>query len=192
MLWLAVPVARGQTGAAHTARPTKGQVPGQGSAEDTPGHIRQTFHDKDRKIIKEVYQVKDTVRNVPHGRYVSYFLNGKVESRGQFTNNETSGVWEFYYETGKLKMRGILFKGANYGMWEYFFESGQKSMEGIINGRDREGEWKMYYEDGQLKETGSYERNQRQGHWTTHFEDDVLKGEIDYDDDRSLWETPLL
>ena len=172
--------------------PAKGLIPAQTTKRtettaSTSGPTRQTFHDKEKKIIKEVYQVKDAVTNVPHGHYVSYFLNGKVESRGQFTNNETSGVWEFYYETGKLKMRGILFKGANYGMWEYFYESGQKSMEGIINGRDREGEWKAYYEGGHLKEIGSYKKNQRQGHWTTHFEDGILKGEINYDDDNGRY-----
>lgn len=154
---------------------------------EAPGFTTQTYHDRDKKIVKEVYQVKDTLRKIPHGRYVSYFINGNMESRGQFTNNETSGVWEFYFETGKLKMRGILFKGANYGKWEYFFERGQKSMEGIINGRDREGEWKTYYESGHLKEVGSYEKNQREGHWKSFFEDGTLKGEIDYSDDHGRY-----
>lgn len=166
--------------------PAAGRVAGQPAAAlNSPAvhYTQSTYHDQDKKFIKEVYQVKDTVRNVPHGHYVSYFLNGKPESRGQFTNNETSGVWEFYFETGKLKMRGILFKGANYGLWEYFFESGKKSMEGIINGRSREGEWKMYYENGQLREVGSYDNNSRNGTWRTYFEDGALKGVIDYADD---------
>jgi antitoxin component YwqK of YwqJK toxin-antitoxin module len=147
------------------------------------GVMRQTYHDREKKHIKEVYQVQDTVKNTLHGRYLSYYLNGKTESKGQFTENETSGTWEFFYETGKLKMRGILFKGANYGLWEYFFESGQKSMEGIIYGRNREGEWKTYYENGQVKEIGEYKSNKRIGHWKAYFEDGVLKGEIDYSED---------
>ncbi|MBL0744535.1 toxin-antitoxin system YwqK family antitoxin [Chryseolinea lacunae] len=147
------------------------------------GITRQTYHDAERKHLKEVYQVKDTLKNVLNGHYISYFLSGKIESKGQFTNNETSGVWEFYYETGNLKMRGILFKGANYGMWEYFFESGRKSMEGIIYGKNREGEWKTYYETGQLKETGEYKSGKHIGRWKTYFEDGPLKGEIEYVDD---------
>ncbi|MDH4090757.1 MAG: toxin-antitoxin system YwqK family antitoxin [Cyclobacteriaceae bacterium] len=147
------------------------------------GLMRQTYHDPEKKKLKEVYQVQDTIRNIPHGRYISYYLNGNVESKGLFDNNETSGIWEFYYETGKLKMRGILFKGANYGMWEYFFESGQKSMEGIIYGKMREGEWKTYYENGQVKEVGTYENNKHVGPWKTFFEDGALKGEIEYADD---------
>lgn len=147
------------------------------------GVTRQTYHDKERKHIKEIYQVKDTIRNILHGRYISYYLNGSIESKGQFAGNETTGVWEFYYETGKLKMRGILFKSANYGMWEYFYESGQKSMEGIINGKDREGEWKMFYENGQVKEAGEFKNDKRTGLWKAYFEDGVLKGEADYTDD---------
>lgn len=147
------------------------------------GYTRQTYHDLKKTQVKEIYQVKDTIRNILHGRYISYHVNGMLESKGQFTNNETTGVWEFFYETGNLKMRGILRQNANYGLWEYFYESGQKSMEGTVNGKNREGEWKMYYENGQVKEKGEYEKNKRVGLWTSYFEDGVLRGEIDYTDD---------
>ena len=80
------------------------------------GVTRHTYHDPGRKNLKEVYQVKDTIRNILHGKYISYYVNGTIESKGQFTNNETSGIWEFYYETGKLKMRGILKQNTNLGL----------------------------------------------------------------------------
>lgn len=145
--------------------------------------IRQTYHDREKRYIKEVYQVKDTVRNILHGRYVSYFLNGNIESKGYFSNNETTGIWEFFYESGNLKMRGALRQNSNYGLWEYFYESGQKSMEGTVNGKVREGEWKMYYENGQIKEIGVYTNNKRTGLWQSFYEDGARKGEIDYKDD---------
>jgi uncharacterized protein len=144
---------------------------------------RMTYHDGQKKNIKEFYQVKDTIKNILHGRYISFFVNGNPESKGQFINNETTGIWEFFYETSNLKMRGVLRQNSNYGVWEYFYESGQKSMEGTINGKSREGEWKMYYENGQLKEVGSYENNKHIGLWNYYFEDGALKGEIDYVDD---------
>lgn len=148
------------------------------------GFTRQTYHDAARKSIKEIYQVKDTIHNVLHGRYISYFLNGNVEAKGNFSNNETNGVWDFFYESGNLKMRGILKQSANYGVWEYFYESGQKSMEGTINGKNREGLWTMYYENGKVKERGEYINNRRDGVWKTFYEDGVtLRGEITYSDD---------
>ncbi len=149
----------------------------------TQGFTRQSYHDPEKKNLKEVFQVKDTILNVLHGHYESYYLNGSIESKGQFTNNETTGIWEFYYETGKLKMRGILRQNSNYGLWEYFNESGQKSMEGTINGKNREGEWKSYYEDGQLKDIGNYKANKRIGVWKTYFEEGILKAEGEYVDD---------
>lgn len=147
------------------------------------GFTRYTYHDAAKKNIKEVYQVKDTFQNVLHGRYVSYFLNGVVESTGQFVNNETAGVWEFYFETGGLRMRGVLKQNSNFGKWEYFYENGNKSMEGTVNGKNREGEWKIYYESGELKEQGEYLANKRTGHWLTFFEDGSRRGETEYIDD---------
>ena len=116
------------------------------------GVMRYVYYDAARKNVKEIYQVKDTVQNILQGRYISYFLNGNIESKGQFINNETTGVWEFYFETGNLRMRGILRQSSNYGTWEYFFENGVKSMEGTVDGKKKEGEWKIYYESGDMKE----------------------------------------
>lgn len=147
------------------------------------GVTRYTYHDKEKKNIKEVYQVKDTLTNIFQGRYISYYLTGGVESKGQFVNNETTGVWEFYYETGNLKMRGILRSNSNFGNWEYFYESGQKSMEGTIDGKQKHGVWKLYYESGDLREQGEYVNNKRNGLWTAYFEDGTKKGEINYTND---------
>lgn len=145
--------------------------------------LRRTYHDKNRKDLKEVYQVQDSISNVLNGRYISYFVNGNVESRGQFRNNETVGVWEFFYETGNLKMRGLLKQNSSYGTWEYFYESGKKSMEGSINGKERDGLWKMYYESGALREEGEFDKNKHTGRWVYYFEDGSKRGEIEYEDD---------
>jgi antitoxin component YwqK of YwqJK toxin-antitoxin module len=147
------------------------------------GIMRKTYHDKDRKNIKEIYFVTDTISNTLEGKYISYYLNGLMESKGQFVKNETAGVWEFFYESGGLKMRGILKQNSNYGLWEYFYESGEKSMEGTINGRNREGKWTFYYENGQIKETGEFVQNKREGLWLSYFEDGVRKGEVVYAND---------
>lgn len=151
------------------------------------GFTRYTYHDQAKRNLKEVYQVKDTVTNTPNGTYLSYFLNGNIESKGQFMNGETAGVWEFYYETGGLKMRGIVRQNSNYGLWEYFYENGNRSMEGVIQGRSKEGDWKIFYESGELKETGRFMDNKRQGFWRTYFEDGVIKGEIEYKEDNGRY-----
>jgi len=147
------------------------------------GFKRYTYHDEAKQQVKEVYMVRDTIQNVLHGSYLSYFINGVIESKGQFVNNETAGMWEFYFETGNLRMRGVLRQNSNYGRWEYFYENGNKSMEGLINGQNKEGEWKIYYEGGKLKEQGEYLANKRSGLWMTYFEDGSKRGETQYVDD---------
>jgi antitoxin component YwqK of YwqJK toxin-antitoxin module len=148
--------------------------------------LRKTWHDADRRLLKEVYQVKDTVRNIRHGRYTSYFLNGSVESTGFYENNQPVGLWEFFYENGNLKMRGQLKNGTNAGYWEYFFENGGKSMEGTMNGHVREESWTYYYEGGAVKETGAYRSGKRHGLWLWYFEDGVRRAEGDYTEDYAV------
>ncbi|MCX7637900.1 MAG: hypothetical protein N2044_08660 [Cyclobacteriaceae bacterium] len=145
--------------------------------------IRKTWHDAGKQFIKEIYQVKDTLRNIRHGRYTSYYINGNIESQGYFQNNQSTGIWEFFYESGNLKMRGALQNNTNAGHWEFFYENGKKSMEGVMNGRLREGKWNYYYEDGPLKETGSYVAGKRQGIWKSYYEDGTLKSDGEYTDD---------
>ncbi|MGK7392326.1 MAG: hypothetical protein ACNS60_18375 [Candidatus Cyclobacteriaceae bacterium M2_1C_046] len=145
---------------------------------------RYTYHDGSRQKLKEIYHVRDTFSNILEGPYMSYYLNGNIESKGEFKNNETAGVWEFYYETGKLKMRGALKDNSNYGKWDYFYENGNKQMEGTIINRKREGPWKMYYESGELKSEGNFVDNKRSGFWKFYFEDGKLKGEITYEDNK--------
>jgi len=141
---------------------------------------RYTYHDDEENQLKEVYQVRDSGNNILDGKYISYYLNGNIESQGQFEDNETVGSWDFYYETGKLKMTGTLKPNSNDGYWEYFYENGNKSMEGEISNQKRRGEWKIYYESGELKEQGTFRENKREGLWETYYEDGSLKGEINY------------
>lgn len=142
--------------------------------------LRYVYHDEDKSKLKEMYYVQDTISNVLEGKYLSYYINGNIESEGQFINNETVGKWKFYYETGKQKMVGVVKRNSSDGFWEYFYESGIKSMEGEISNQKRRGEWKIYYESGRLKEKGSFVNNKREGPWQEFFEDGQVKGEVDY------------
>ncbi len=142
---------------------------------------RETFHDPENTLLKESYYVKDTISNILEGPYRSFYLNGEPESRGQFLNNEATGVWEFYYETGILKTRAQVKAGnGNDGYYEYFYESGEKSMEGFVKGQQQSGLWKFYYENGGLKEEGNFTDGLRHGSWKGYFEDGQLSCTTSY------------
>jgi uncharacterized protein len=57
--------------------------------------VRKTYHDAEQKQVKEIYHVRNNQTNILEGPYTSFHLNGKIESKGQFTNNATAGLWEF-------------------------------------------------------------------------------------------------
>jgi uncharacterized protein len=157
----------------------------QWSFSQTPALVKQmTFHDKNNLKLKEVFYTTDSTGAVFQGPYVSYHINGSINSRGAFEQNNTVGIWEFFYENGNLKMRGALREGSNIGPWEYFFENGGKNMEGTIENGLREGEWKFYYENEALRIRGNFVKGKRQGLWRFYYEDGKLKGEITYDRDR--------
>ncbi len=147
---------------------------------------RYTYHDGDSSNLKEVFSVKEDSRNILEGKYISYYLNGNIESEGQFQSNDPVGEWKFYYETGKLKMKMEVLKPEE-GLWQYFYESGVKSMEGRIVKNKREGNWKLYYENGALKSTGDFLNNRLDGPWQFYFEDGKLKGEAEYMGGKGLY-----
>ncbi|MEQ8242526.1 membrane-binding protein [Fulvivirga sp.] len=149
--------------------------------------LRYVYHDEDKSKLKEMFYVRDSVSNILEGKYLSYYINGNIESEGQFKNNETYGEWNFYYETGKLKMKGVVKRNSSDGYWEYYYEQGSKSMEGEISNQKRRGEWKIYYESGKLKEKGVFVNNKREGHWNEYYEDGQLKGEADYTYDKGRY-----
>lgn len=137
---------------------------------EAQGRLMKFYFDKDKKSIKESYYVNDKNPSVLDGGYSSYFDNGNLKTKGQYSNNKATGKWEFYYESGQLKMEGQLKENANVGTWVYYFENGNKSMEGPVQGLNKEGEWKYYFESGQLKESGSYQANKKIGVWKTFYE----------------------
>ncbi|MDH5397808.1 MAG: membrane-binding protein [Cyclobacteriaceae bacterium] len=143
------------------------------------GAIKYSYYDENSTQIKEKYTVRDSITNILEGEYKSYFLSGRLESRGEFLNNEATGSWDFFYETGNQKMR-LVVRGQDEGYWQYFYESGEKSMEGLIVNDKRQGNWRLYYESGALKSEGEFKDGNLEGIWQFYYEDGKLKGEIDY------------
>ena len=141
---------------------------------------KATFYKENENQIREVYNYKDTTRTVLHGTYISFYMNGRMETRGEYEDGVPSGKWEFYYENGNKKKVGELYDGQPYGYWEYYFENGKMKMEGDLFGTRREGNWKYYYQTGDIKSKGLFENNSRKGLWYYYYEDGHEKGKVDY------------
>ena len=93
-----------------------------------------------------------TLNNNPYTGRCSTYKNGKLRSIQQYLNGLDYGKWVFYYENGKVQTKGRFNEnGKRVGRWRYFHENGAKSQiskyskEGV-----RIGLWKVYNKDGEL------------------------------------------
>ena len=142
-------------------------------------NFRYNYYDEDKLKVKEKIPFREGDPNIAEGDYMSYFINGKPESKGEYFNNEAVGNWEFYYENGNLKMK-LEIEDDDVGYWEYFYENGHRSREGVIGDKMKQGEWRIYYESGKLKGEGAYINDKMERLWHFYNEDGKLTGEIDY------------
>ena len=148
---------------------------------------RVSFYKNNEDQIREIYHLKDTINNILHGEYISFYLNGKIEKKGNYDEGSPEGMWEYYYENGKLKMAGELKLGEPNGYWTYYFETGNKRMEGKTVGDRREGDWLIYYQNGAVKRKGIFVDGVRKGIWFYYYEDEILKGKVDFFENRGKY-----
>ncbi len=148
-------------------------------------HIQvQTWYDQKKTLLKEDYFVKSSNTTVLDSLYVSYYQNGRVKSRGHYTQGKANGIWEYFYENGNPKMKGELKDNINQGYWTYYYENGGINMEGEVIKDQREGQWKFYYENGNIKSEGLYRKNLKNGPWKYYYEDSKSKGTAYFQDDK--------
>lgn len=143
--------------------------------------IRVMYDSMDQQV-KEKYFVKEDNPLILDGDYESYYLDGKVKSKGQYQNNKPTGIWYYYFENEKLKMESDL-SGDEGGYWKYYFENGKVSQEGVLIDGKKTGLWEFYYESGQLKSKGYYKDDKREGNWNIYYEDNTLKAQAIYEND---------
>ena len=141
-----------------------------------------TFYDDEKKYPKEILYLADSQSQVIQGPYTLYYLDGGIQAKGQFEEDQAVGHWEYFYENGNPKMAGNLKNNTNYGKWVFYYESGKKNREGELYDGLRQGEWTFYYENGQIKSVGRFVDSQIDGIWNYYYEDGKLKGQAYYVD----------
>lgn len=151
------------------------------------GEKRASFYKNNENQIREVYHLRDTLDNILHGEYISFFMNGTMEKKGSYEEGLPEGKWAYYYENGNQKMEGELEAGEPNGYWTYYFENGKKKMEGEMIGNRRDGDWLIYYQNGAVKRQGVFVDGMRKGLWFYYYEDEILKGKVDFFENRGKY-----
>lgn len=84
-----------------------------------------------------------TANGLKDGYFITHYLNGQLQAKGTFKNNEYDGKWELYYDNGKPKL---------------FFEASGKDIK-IIDAWDEKGA--KYIDNGK----GAYRVDMGQFYW---------------------------
>lgn len=86
-----------------------------------------------------------------NGAYRTFFTHNKIKLRGQYTNNEMTGLWYKYDERGNLLEEVTFSKNKENGPFREFFPSGKISVSGTYkNGDTEDGPLLFYNENGKL------------------------------------------
>jgi antitoxin component YwqK of YwqJK toxin-antitoxin module len=147
----------------------------------------KTYFDNQKKQLKEQYEVSSSRNPKLHGAYASYYVSGKVKSRGFFQQNAAEDRWEYFYENGNLKMAGDLRRNKREGIWKFYYENGKPQSEGTYDGGVRQGYWKFYYESGLTKSEGSYLDDQKTGFWQYYYEDGKRRATAEYNGELAFY-----
>lgn len=63
-----------------------------------------------------------------NGGFITHYLNGKLQAKGNFINDKYDGEWVFYYPTGHLRERSGFKDGRYVGKCEFYNEDGSPNI----------------------------------------------------------------
>ena len=77
--------------------------------------------------------IRQYLNGKDYGKWIFYYPNGKIETKGRFNKNgDRVGTWKYYYESGELKQISRYSKdGDRVGTWTSYNPDGEK-IESVI------------------------------------------------------------
>lgn len=137
------------------------------------GITEQFYESAGIKRIKGEYR-----DNLKIGEWTQYYINGNIQAKVNYIDDELNGDYKEYYENKKLKIEGKYKNNLPEGEWKYYSDEDNllsiiRYKNGMLNGikedyylngilsREMEfkdnlpnGKYKSYWENGSLQETG--------------------------------------
>lgn len=117
------------------------------------GEIEQIHFDGTPKLVS--YYTTDEPKVLVKQK--SYYKNKQLRMEGYFENGEKHGKWIYYYEDGVIWSRGYFKNGIIDGKNESFHPNGQLQIKGSIDNGIRVGKWYYYDENGVLEKEINYD-----------------------------------
>lgn len=137
---------------------------------DTASYVA-TFNHPNGKV-KNKY---DVLYGKRHGKYSSYFFDGKLFLTANYFDGERHGDWIWYFNNGKVNTTGSYIHGKKDGVWKNYHENGKLESEDTYIEGSSEGVWKTYNEEGVLIKTQEFKNNLQHGELSFYSEEGKLQ-----------------
>lgn len=126
-----------------------------------------------RQKVEEFYYPDGTVQmkiekkgDMMHGRFLSFYSNGKKELDCFYVNNIIEGVFTKYYYSGIICETGNYVKGKREGSYLFYDEFGRFIKEVHYVNDTLNGAVVEYYSSGNIKLIGNYTDGWYNGTWS--------------------------
>ena len=98
---------------------------------------------------------KDSLLQVMHGRYTSYYEDEFIESQGEYNENEMDGLWKTWDKYGLITDSVFYSKGLRtvYGKYKYVFNKNYRLLIPTIDSIKKDGYILIYSFTDSLKNT---------------------------------------
>jgi antitoxin component YwqK of YwqJK toxin-antitoxin module len=95
--------------------------------------------------------------SVPYsGKFIDYFLNGKVEGDGTLKNGLVNGIRTVYYLNGNKSYFRNFVNGVSEGYSEEYFLNGKIKQKGSFKDGKDDGLWQDFYSTGDIKRQSTF------------------------------------
>lgn len=92
----------------------------------------------------------------PHGKWVSFYSNGKIKSIENWKEGTLNGKYILYNEKGKKVLETHYKDGVDHGKYAVYYTNGKPHITGQIKDGVPVGKWKVYNKDGKLARMSKY------------------------------------
>lgn len=100
--------------------------------------------------------------------------SSRIINNEDFSNAESTGLFELNYDNGTNALRGELEKKLRIGEWNHYYPNGALMACGFYVSSEKAGSWAFYYSDGKLKSKGEYRENLKEGQWEEYDKEGLM------------------
>ena len=116
------------------------------------------------------------------GKFIDYYLNGKIQGEGVLFNGKLKGKRLKYHLSGKVSDEIEYDNGISNGLEQRFYADGTLMQKGVLKNGKEVGDWEMYHPNGQLKQKAHFtDEGKMDGEVVSYYSTGKIRGTSYYE-----------